>query len=397
MTTDARFDPTKYKQTTTAQWQEAAPAWHRWGPTLRRWLGPATEQMLAMADVRPGQRVLDVAAGAGDQTLQIAERVGPGGHVLATDIAPNLLAFASADARAAGLHNVQTQVMDGENLDLPDGSFDVVVSRVGLIYFPDQAKALAGMRRVLVPGGRIAAIVYSTPAANGFFSVPVGICRRRANLGPPLPGQPGPFSLGAPGVLARLYAEAGFRDIEVSTVAAPLRLTDAAECVRFERESFGALHQMLSSLDDAGRRAAWDEITEALGQFDGADGVHRPLRAHRRRRHQVKGPPRPPEPGRAQAVEAFAALFLENFDDTGPRRCGSRPWAQRRGCAVGAAGGLNETRWLASMRTLGRRGSSCLRPRCLAAAAVIGSRSRSVPMMPPRRRSMAGCPRRRAM
>ena len=101
--------------------------------------------------------------------------------------------------------------MDGENLELPDGSVDAVVSRVGLIYFPDQHRALTEMRRVLVPGGRVAAIVYSTPENNRFFSLPVSIIRRRANLGPPLPGQPGPFSLGAPGVLAAAYERAGFR------------------------------------------------------------------------------------------------------------------------------------------------------------------------------------------
>ena len=76
-----------------------------------------------------------------------------------------------------------------------------MISRVGLIYFPDRQAALAGMRRALKSGGRVAAIVYSTADRNGFFSIPVGIIRRRANLPPPLPGQPGPFSLGAPGVL----------------------------------------------------------------------------------------------------------------------------------------------------------------------------------------------------
>src|SRR5437763_11199712 len=117
------FDPVKYKTTTRDQWQAAADPWHRWGPTLERWLGEATEVMLGMAGVREGSRVLDVAAGAGQQTIAAARRAGAGGHVLATDIAPNLLAFADEDARAAGLTNVETKVMDGENLDLPDDSF----------------------------------------------------------------------------------------------------------------------------------------------------------------------------------------------------------------------------------------------------------------------------------
>jgi len=201
MTQQTTFDASKYKTTTRQQWESAAEAWHRWAPTLRSWLGPATERLLDLARVESGSRVLDVAAGAGDQTLQIASRVGPGGSVLATDISPAILAFAAAEAKRALLANVATRPMDGEHLELDDASFDVVVSRVGLIYFPDQEQALREMRRVLVPGGRVAAIVYSTPAQNGFFSAPVSVVRRHAQLGAPLPGQPGPFSLGGPGVL----------------------------------------------------------------------------------------------------------------------------------------------------------------------------------------------------
>jgi len=130
-----------------------------------------------------------------------------------------------------------------------------------------------------VPGSRAASfatVTYSTPDNNRFFSIPVAVIRRRAQLPPPASGQPGPFSLGAPGVLGAALADAGFIDIDVRTVAAPLRLSSAAECVRFERESFGALHQMLSGLDDDGRDAAWAEITEQLRQFENADGFAGP-------------------------------------------------------------------------------------------------------------------------
>ena len=270
------FDPTRYKATTREQWQTAAKAWNDWGPLLRAWLGPATEIMLDMAKIAPGARVLDVAAGAGDQTLQAAARVGPGGTVLATDIAPNILAFAAANARAAGYASIDTKVMDGEEIDVPEGTFDAVISRVGLIYFPDQQKALAGMKRALKAGGRVAAIVYSTPENNRFFSIPVSIIRRRANLPPPLPGQPGPFSLGGAGVLEEALRKAGFRDVTSRTVAAPVKLRSAAECVRFEQESFGALHQMLASLDEAGRQAAWREIETELTAFEGPAGFAGP-------------------------------------------------------------------------------------------------------------------------
>lgn len=266
------FDPIKFKQTTREQWDTAAEAWHRWAPTLRAWLGPATERMLDLANVHAGCRVLDIAAGAGDQTLQAAARVGHGGSVLATDLSSGILQFAAAEARRAGHTNVQTRAMDAENLDLADASFDVAISRLGLMYFPDQHRALGEINRVLVPGGRVAAIVFAPADKNGFFSVPVSIVRRHANLGPPLPGQPGPFSLGAAGVIEDAFTRAGFRDVKAETVDAPVRLPSAEDCVRFEKESFGALHQMLSALSPAARDAAWHEVETALRGFEDKGG-----------------------------------------------------------------------------------------------------------------------------
>src|SRR5688500_12828249 len=153
------FDPIQYKATTRQQWEDAADAWHRWGPTLETWLGPATEAMLDAAGVSIGGRVLDVAAGAGGQSLAAARRGGPAGQVVATDISPTILTYAAKAAAEAGLTNIETLEADGEALqeleELAAGSFDAVISRVGLIYFPDQQAALAGMRRALRDGGRI--------------------------------------------------------------------------------------------------------------------------------------------------------------------------------------------------------------------------------------------------
>ena len=263
------FDAEKYKQTTLQQWNTAAAAWHRWGPLLSRWLGPATETMLDMCEIKTGSRVLDVAAGAGEQTLAIAKRVGNSGNVLATDISPDILEFAASSAKLAGLENIHTRVIDGEALaELSVDPFDAAISRVGLIYFPDQHKALSGMRQQLKDGGKVAAMVYSTAEANPFFSIPVSIIRRHANLPAPLPGQPGPFSLGSEGKLADVFSQAGFKNIEVKTINAPVRVSSAAECLQFEQESFGALHQMLSGLTDHEKDEAWTEIEEALNQFE---------------------------------------------------------------------------------------------------------------------------------
>ena len=267
------FDPIRYKTTTRGQWEDAADAWYRWGPVLEDWLAEATDRMLTGAGVAPGARVLDVAAGAGGQSLAAARRAGAAGSVLATDISPTILTYAAKAAAEAGVTTLDTLEVDGETLGgVPDASFDSVISRLGLIYFPDQHRALTEARRVLRDGGRFSAVVYSTPQRNAFFSVPVSIIRDRAQLPPPLPGQPGPFSLGADGVLADALAAAGFRDVTVEALDAPVRLASAAECTRFERESFGALHQMMAALPDDEKAAVWRDIEAELAAYETADG-----------------------------------------------------------------------------------------------------------------------------
>jgi SAM-dependent methyltransferase len=275
------FDAIAYKTTTRQQWEEAAEAWHRWGPTLETWLGEATEAMLDAAGVGPQSRVLDIAGGAGGQALQAARRTGPDGWVQVTDLSPTILTYAERAAAEAGLPQLSTAEADGEDLTGRwSGAFDAAICRLGLIYFPDQRRALDGVRDSLREGGRFAAVVYSTPDRNRFFSLPVSIIRERAGLPAPLPGQPGPFSLGDPGVARELLTGVGFRDVEITTIEAPLRLRSASECVRFERESFGALHQMLSGVPEAQRQGVWQEIEQALSAYQSGDEFVGPCELH---------------------------------------------------------------------------------------------------------------------
>lgn len=264
-----KFDPIQYKSTTRQQWEDAAEAWHRWGPVLEDWLGVATTRMLDAAGVGRGTRVLDVAAGAGGQSVAAARR---GAHVVATDISPTILKYAESRAAEQGLA-LETVEADGERLEerVGDG-YDAVISRLGLIYFPDQRSAVDGFREVLADGGRVSVVVYSTPARNGFFAGPVSVIRARAGLPAPAPGLPGPFSVGSPGVLEDLLTEAGFRDVTVEALDAPLRLSSAADCLRFERESFGALHQMLAGVGVEEREDVWDEVHQVLRQYQADDG-----------------------------------------------------------------------------------------------------------------------------
>ena len=215
------FDAAKYKNAQREQWNKDGAAWRRWNPTLDRWYGEVTRQMLDLARIQPGQRILDIAAGAGEPAVSAAERVGPGGYVLATDISEGIVELALQVARERGLKQIETRAMDGEKLDLPDASFDAVLCRLGLMYMPHPVTALREWRRALRAGGRVAVVVFSTPDRNSWGAMPASIIRRRAQLPPPVPGQPGPFSLGGPGVLEGVFRQAGFADPEVRAVPVP--------------------------------------------------------------------------------------------------------------------------------------------------------------------------------
>lgn len=270
------FDAAKYKRAQREQWNKDGAAWRRWNPTLDRWYGGVTRQMLDLARIQPDQRILDVAAGAGEPAVGAAERVGPGGYVLATDISEGIVELALQVARERGLEQVETLAMDGERLDLPDASFDGVVCRLGLMYMPHPVTALREWRRVLKAGGRVAVVVFSTPDSNPWGATPASIIRRRAQLPPPVPGQPGPFSLGNPGLLEELFTQTGFANHEVHAVSVPHRMTCAAEYVQVAREAFGAFNAMMAHLSLHERESVWNEVEDAMRSFESSDEFEAP-------------------------------------------------------------------------------------------------------------------------
>jgi SAM-dependent methyltransferase len=270
-------DVETFKRAALAQWDQAAPGWNHHTPKIRAWLRPATDAMLAMAGVRPGARVLDVAAGAGDQTLDIAERVGSTGAVLATDVSPAILAFARANAERAGYRNVETLAADAERLELPEASFDAAVCRLGLMLLPDPLQALRAMYRALKPGGGACSMVFSVPQANPCVAMLMATALEFAGLPPRDPFQPGSlFSLGKPGAIDALFKAAGFEDVATTRLQAPFRLPDARAYLDFVRASASPIQQILGALDAGKREAAWAAMEGRLKKFETADGWQGP-------------------------------------------------------------------------------------------------------------------------
>jgi SAM-dependent methyltransferase len=261
------------KAATREQWNRDAKGWSDHSPPIRAWLRPSTDAMLSMAGIAPGHRVLDVAAGAGDQTLDIAARIGARGSVLATDLSPAILEFARQRAVEAGYANIELQAADGENMGVLPASFDAVVCRLGLMLFPDPARGLREMFQALKRGGRCCTMVFSSVEQNPCMKVLIGTAFKHAGLPPRDPYAPGGLlSLGKPGLIDDLFREAGFVGVATTKVAAPFRLPSVNEYLNFVRTSASPILQILGRLDQAGQDAAWADIADKLTVFATEDG-----------------------------------------------------------------------------------------------------------------------------
>jgi len=258
---------------TRQNWDAAAAGWDKHAPAIRAWLRPSTEAMFNMAGVVSGQTVLDLAAGAGDQTLDLAERVGPQGRVVASDISETILDLAALNAARAGHGNVDTHLADAEHLDVPDHVFDAAVCRLGLMFLPNPLAGLRQVYRALKPDGRFCSMVFSGPEQNPCLRILMSTALRHAGLPPRDPFQPGGLvSLGRPGAIDALFEDAGFTAVATTRLDAPFRMPTTQHYLTFVRDAAGPILQVLAPLSQEEKAAAWSEMAEQLDAFQTPDG-----------------------------------------------------------------------------------------------------------------------------
>ncbi len=253
-------------------WDGAAEGWHTHHPLIREWLSKATSLMLDAAKIGPGMHVLDVAAGAGDQTLDIAQRIGPEGHVLATDLSPRCIELARSTLEAAGVVNASFLVADGERLDL-EPRFDAVICRLGLMFYANPQEGLRRMHAALKPNSYCAVLVFSDAASNPCIVSAIETAASLAKAPPFDPDRPGGLlSLGRSNVLHELFGRAGFRDVTTVRIAAPMRLPSAAHYIRFLQGAAGPVRSLIEQLDASLQPSAWATMETAMAQFETPDG-----------------------------------------------------------------------------------------------------------------------------
>jgi len=253
---------------TAAASDSAAQGWDQHSGLIRAWLEPATAAMLDAVQLAPGQRVLDLAAGAGDQTLDVARRVGPTGQVLAVDISEAILRLAAEKLGAAGLSQVGFAQADAQTLGPELNGFDAVVCRLGLMFCQQPLLALRHVHAALATGGRFSALVFAGPQQNPCITTAMAVAQRHAGVAAGDPATPGGLlSLGNPQLLTRLMEQAGFVEIEVQALSAPFRTPRCEDYVEFVRSAGSPVIELLRPLPAAAREAAWLEITAQLRRF----------------------------------------------------------------------------------------------------------------------------------
>jgi ubiquinone/menaquinone biosynthesis C-methylase UbiE len=261
------------KQENERIWDSAAPGWAKWESALMGAAAEATEQMLDAANVKTGMKVLDLACGAGSQTIQAAKRVGPTGRVVANDIASKMLTFVTSNAADAGLTNVETLHGPAEDLSESGLRVDAATCRLGLMLFQSPQDALSAVRSVLVESGRFAVLVLGPPQDNPLFSRTMMIALEHAGKTPPPPGSPGLFALSDPARLENLFQAAGYIDTRVEEVGVRLSIASVDDAITMMQEAFGAYRAVLGDLDDKARDLAWAEIRDCIEQFSDKGSV----------------------------------------------------------------------------------------------------------------------------
>jgi len=250
------------------EWNDNAAAWREHCATIRTIFAPLTAAIIEDAHIAPGQSVLDVAGGPGEPSLTIAEHVGPSGSVTCTDAVAGMVATAEDEAQRSGLTNVRFRQCLADALPFADDTFDAVISRLGVMFFPDTLVALRELLRVTKPRGALCFVVWGRAELNPFTSVVTKVMSAHVPTPPVDPDAPGAFRFGEPGKLAGLLSQAGATNVRARElnfrIEAPL---SREEYWRLRSATSGTLREKLETLPADQRQQIAKDVIEAVREF----------------------------------------------------------------------------------------------------------------------------------
>jgi len=256
-------------------WDSQADKWFEQRESLLEDSRPIHEWLVAHLAPRAGQRIIEIAAGPGDTGFMIAPLLGKG-RLVSTDLSPSMLSAAQKRAAELGISNVDFRLLDAQNMDLPDASFDGAVCRWGYMLMPDPAAAFRETKRILVPGGRLAFAVFTAPEQNPFASVPARILVEMGRLPLSTTGwTPGILALSDRTRLESLVEGAGFENLEIEAVEMTWRFRGIDDYWRFLIE-LTALGPLVRSLPEDVRVRFRQTLEDRLRPFARGDRLDLP-------------------------------------------------------------------------------------------------------------------------
>ena len=262
-----------YRRESRARWGAAATGWERRRDAMRRITMPVSAWMVDAIDPQPGQTVLEVAAGPGDTGFLAAELIQPGGTLITSDFAPEMLTVAQRRAEELGITNVRFKQIDAESIDLDAGTIDGVLGRWGYMLMADPVTALGQTRRVLKPGARLALAAWSGPDENPWSALPARELIRRGLEEPPDPDAPGQFAWAPEGVIAERLEEAGFVDYEIAAVDFTIAYASAEDWWATTSDMSMRFADATRAMDAAARAEIMAALAEAAAPYTDGDGA----------------------------------------------------------------------------------------------------------------------------
>lgn len=259
-----------------AMWAQVAPSWEQHADYVDARGALVTEEMLERAAPQPGERVLELACGPGGLGIAAAERVAPDGEVVLSDVAAEMTAIAARRVDASGLDNVTTLELDLERIDQPDGSYDLVLCREGLMFAPDPGRAVREIVRVLRPGGRVAIAVWGPRERNPWLGLVLDAVSAQVGAPVPPPGVPGPFSLSDADELGALLSEAGLSGVGVEEFTVPMHAASFDEWFSRASSLAGPLAKVLAAMPEEAQSALRARAREAVADYETANGLELP-------------------------------------------------------------------------------------------------------------------------
>jgi len=259
-----------------AMWSAVAGAWDEHADYVDDRSAGLTARLIDLMAPAPGEAVLELACGVGGPGLEVAERVGPAGRVVLSDVSSEMTSFAIARAAARGLSNVSGHPLDLEAIDESDASYDVVFCREGLMFAVDPGQALREVNRVLKPGGRVALSVWGERARNPWLGLVFDAASEV--LGRPVPpdGIPGPFALAESGRLAAVFAETNLVDVKLEEIVVDSGAPSFEAFWDRTRALAGPLTKILSALPPAGVEAVKRKVQHSLSPYEHSGGLSIP-------------------------------------------------------------------------------------------------------------------------